>query len=71
MESEADTLLLRLETMIGFGGIIQGQCDITPNKLQQFSSLLFHVLCGPLHHQKSPRDSVLCFISVAVWPNCV
>jgi len=26
--------------------IVQGHCDITPNKLQQFWSLLFHVLWG-------------------------
>jgi len=40
-----------------YGQLVQCNCGITPQKLQQFWSLLFHVLWGPLHHQKSPRDS--------------
>ena len=39
--------------------VVQGNCGITPNKLQQFWSILFHVLWGPLHHQKKFQRSEL------------
>ena len=47
--------LCRLMTILNL--VVQGHCGITPNKLQQFWSLLFHVLWGPSTTKKSPRDS--------------
>jgi len=50
------TTIVNVETMkLEQNVVVQGHCDITPNKLQQFWSLLFHVLWSPLHYQKKSQ----------------